>query len=437
MSEHLTLSTVRAQRLTDRAVATAKPKAEPYRLSDQAGLFLWVMPTGAKSWRTKYKRDGRERLITLGQYPAMSLAEARAARQRVRLDVQAGADPSAERSTAKQARIERAGQSVELMARQWHATMAKRWAPAYARQMLQRLEAHAFPVIGKRPIGEVTRNEVIKLLERAATKSGVQQADKVRQHLVCAFNDWMDRELIGRNPVDRLAGRTTLPRHEPQPAALAIEPARAVLAAVEACVRASAMMKLLHRLIALTGLRPTEVREAQWSEFTTDGMWRIPAERMKGRRGRQRSHTVFLSPQAQEVVKVARTLSRPDCPFVFPSGAHRHHYKPFNRSAVAQLLQANVGRRVHVAHGWRATMATILRQLHPEAKDLVQVMLAHQTKDAVARLYDRTDEMLFEPKLRPLACEWAELLLAGAPSAWSLAGLAEPGAAVIELRSAA
>lgn len=424
----------KAYRTTDRDPFAQKPKA--YRVTDRDGLFLMVLPTGGKVWRTKYSRDGKRFLLKLGEYPAMSLAEARLARQRVRLDVQDGHHIASERATAKRERLEAGANTVEVMTRQWHAASARdRWSATYAHQVLLRLEAHVFPMIGATPIGSVTRPEIIELLERCKAQSGAFQADHVRQHLVCAFDDWLDRELIAANPADRLAPRTATPDKQPQPAVLTLEAARAVLAKVEAS-EASVMMKLFHRFLALTGLRSTEVREAQWAEFHGD-TWRIPAERMKGRRGRKKGHTCFLAPAALEVIEVAKALAPAGAVYVFPTQnyGHRRH-EPFGRSSLAETLKHALGRRVHVAHGWRATMATVLRARHPEAKDLVQVMLAHQTKDAVARLYDRTDEMVFEPKLRPLACEWAALLLAGAPSAWKLAGLPVAGSNVVVLDDA-
>lgn len=417
--------------LTDRAIAALKPLPEAYRVTDGAGLFLMVMPTGTKVWRCVYSRDGQRRKYKLGEYPAMSLLDARRARLDLRHKVQEGADPRHERTTAKRQRLEAGTQTVEAMARQWHAANARdRWSALYSYQMLLRLEAHVFPVIGAKPIGAVKRPEIIELLERCKARSGAFQADHVRQHLAAVFNDWLDRELIEANPCDRLAKRTETPDKQPQPAVVTIEAARKVLAKMEGG-GASVVVKLMHRFLALTGLRPNEVGLTQWSEFDGD-TWRIPAERMKGRRGRKKGHTVFLSPQALEVLAVARALAPAGAVWVFPS-QHKLRHQPLYRSTLVRVMTCTLGKRVHTAHGWRATMATVLRTRHPEAKDLVQVMLAHQTKETVARLYDRTDEVMFEPKLRPLACEWAALLLDGAPSAWSLAGLPVPGSNVVHL----
>jgi len=418
--------------LTDRAIAALKPKPKAHRVTDAAGLFLMVMPGGTKVWRCIYTVAGKRKLHKLGEYPAMSLLDARRARLDVRHAVQQGGDPSLERSAAKLERIERNGQTFEPMTRLWHAARESRWQPAYAKQMMQRLEAHAFPAIGKLPISEVTRRDIKALLDACREKSGAFQADHVRQHLVCAFNEWLDDELIERNPADRLAEHTAPPRRKPQPAVLEVAEVHKVLADFEAS-GVSPSLKLLHRFQALTGVRPSEARLARWEEFAKPGVWRIPAERMKGRRGRKLPHTVFLSPQAIEVVEVARTLAPIGAEWVFATdnfGTHRH--QSFNRSTLADAMQRVLGKRLHVAHGWRASFLTLMAQRHPRDEKLLDAMLAHETKGQVERLYNRTSTESYADTLRRFWSEWADLLLDGAPSAWRLAG-----DNVVELRRAA
>jgi integrase len=154
------------------------------------------------------------------------------------------------------------------------------------------------------------------------------------------------------------------------------------------------------------------------------GEWRIPAERMKGRRGRKRPHTVYLSPQAQEVVDVARALAPAGAVYVFPSEQYgRQRHVPFGRSSLAERMTRTCGKRVHVAHGWRASFSTILNVTFPADRQVIDAMLAHQTKGAVEQRYNRTTELTYRARASALWCEWAAMLLDGAPSAWSLAGL--------------
>src|SRR5215469_3286283 len=221
--------------LTDLKVRRLEPKAEAYRVSDGAGLFLMVQPGGAKSWRCVYALDGKRHLITLGQYPAMSLADARAARLGVRGQVREGVSPTHDRAAARRGRIERNEMTFEVMARRWHDYMAgTEWSRSYSTAVIHRFRNHAFPAIGGRPIGRIRRADIIDLLQRVVMKSGKWQANLLRQHLVCAFDHWLDKELVATNPADRLTKQFRCPAKRMQPAVVTVEDARRVLALVDA-----------------------------------------------------------------------------------------------------------------------------------------------------------------------------------------------------------
>jgi integrase len=417
-----------ARGLTAQAVAKAKPAATAYRMTDTRGLYLWVKPTGGKVWRTNYIIAGRKRLLTLGEFPRMSLAEARAARAQVKIDVRAGANPTTERSAARSERIARNGRTFEVMATAWHAHMARtEWSADYAAEVMRRLARHAFPAFGDRPIDTITRNDIFALLERRAfgatgeggTRSG---AHLLRQNLRQCFEHWLTLDLIPANPADRLAKAFPRVIVGPQPAALTIEGARAVLAAIDA-TRADLATKLLIRFQALTCVRPTEARAAVWSEI--DGaMWSIPAERMKGVRGHKVGHDVPLSRQALDVLAVARAVLADGGPYVFPA-RHRGGHRPLSACAPRELMRTTLGPREHVPHGWRATFSTVMNERHPDADRVFDRMLAHRRGGVEAR-YNRARYLAHA---RERAQEWADLLLDGAASAYALAGLPEPAAA--------
>lgn len=414
--------------LTDLRVRRLEPKAEAYRVTDGAGLFLVVLPGGSKSWRCVYTLAGKRHLITLGAYPEMSLAAARAARQGVRGQVREGASPTHDRAAARRERLDRNDMTFEVMARRWHEYMARtEWSASYGVEVLQRLANHAFPAFGKRPIDQVTRAEVIDLLQRVVMRNGKWQANHVRQHLLSAFDHWMDKELIGRNPADRLAKKFRTPKKQMQPAVVTVEGARQVLALVDGSGAAVAL-RLLHRFLALTMVRPSEARELRWRELEgRRDVWTIPAERMKGRRGRQEPHDVMLSPQAREVIAVAAELSPGHGPddYVFPSYWTKLKTAPLHRSALSEMLDrvlADSGIK-HVPHGWRAAFSTVMNERHPGNHRVIDRVLAHASKGAVEERYNRAQH---EAQARALACEWANEVLAGAPSAWELAGLASP-----------
>jgi integrase len=412
--------------LTDLRVRRLEPQAEAYRVTDGAGLFLVVLPGGSKSWRCVYTLNAKRHLITLGTYPEMSLAAARAARQGVRGQVREGASPTHDRALARRERLDRNDMTFEVMAGRWHEYMARtEWSRSYGVEVLQRLANHAFPAFGKRPIDQVTRAEVIDLLQRVVMRNGHWQANHLRQHLVCAFDHWMDKELITRNPADRLAKKFRTPKKRMQPAVVTVEGARQVLALVDGSGAAVAL-RLLHRFLALTMVRPSEARELRWREVEgRRDVWTIPAERMKGRRGRQESHNVMLSPQAREVIAVAAELSPGHAPddFVFPSYWTKHKAAPLHRSALSDMLDrvlADSGIK-HVPHGWRAAFSTVMNERHAGMHRVIDRVLAHASKGQVEERYNRAQH---ETQARALAVEWANEVLAGAPSAWEVAGLA-------------
>jgi integrase len=412
--------------LRDLDIRRAKPAAQPYRMNDGRGLFLWVTPTDRKAWRTYYTIDGVKHLLTLGEYPAMSLADARAARANIRTQVRDGANPTHERRIARRGRLDRGAQTFRAMATEWHAVQARTaWAPGYAREVLRRFEVDVFPLIGERPISAIGRDDIIRLLERKLLGDGGRAGSRaaavnLRQNLQSVFESWVDRELIERNPAAKLAKRFPGDDRAPQPAVLTIEGARAVLAAIEGS-GATLALRLLNRFQALTCVRPSEAREARWSEFDRPGVWRIPAERMKGRRGRKNGHDVPLSRQAQEVLDVAReVLGGNGSPFVFPA-VHRGTHAPLGASSLSERMLAILPADLkHVPHGWRATFSTIMNELHPNEDRVMDAMLAHSSKGAVERRYNRsTHAKIAAVRIQ----EWADLLLADAPDAWTMAGL--------------
>lgn len=424
-------------------VRNAQPRAKPYRMADGRGLYLWVRPTGTKVWRTNYILAGRKHLLTLGEYPAMSLADARAARANVRTEVKVGAHPTNERAVARREQLDRNEQTVRVMSLRWHALRtATTWTPRYAAAVLARFEADVFPLIGDTPISQVTRSDIVEIIERRiiggpGRDGSPSSANLLRQTLQSAFEYWhLDRELIPSNPAARLASR--FPHHDkrPQPAALTIEHARQILGAVEreqgsgpGGWNQDLAVTLLNRFQALTSVRPTEAREAVWAEFDDAGVWRIPAERMKGRKGRKQPHEVALSRQALACVEVLRALrGRDKGAFVF-RGTHVGRHQPVGHATLSERLTRRLkGTGLqHVPHGWRATFSTVMAERHPDREAVIDTMLAH-AKGGVKSRYNRATYLSW---CRALHQEWADLLLEGAPTAWALAGLPEPASAIV------
>ena len=308
-------------------IKTAQPGA---KLRFGNGLYLLVSPNGTKSWQVHYHVAGRHQATIVGRWPDLGADEARAKRDEIKRTVREGDDPALARREQRTARIEANAATVRTVAERWLkvAPGSRGWSARYKRDVEIRLTNHILPVIGDRPIGRVSTHEiealVVGMVERFRS-----QAVATRQTLQSLFDYATGHDLVTVNPVRKIAAN--LPKRvagDPAEVSRAhvetIAEARTVLAAMEAD-RCSPFAKLAHRLIALTAVRKVEGLDAQWSEVAEgpDGMiWTIPAERMKGRRGKKRAHEIPLAPQAADVFRAARTLAVSlgvDTPFVFPA----------------------------------------------------------------------------------------------------------------------
>jgi len=426
---------------TDTEARKAAATGKAYKLWYGEGLHLFVTPTGTKSWRAKYRLNGKAGTEVLGQFPTMTTDEARSGCREVLKLVSRGINPRAERKR-RRAKLQSADElTVEAVALSWFKVMRKEWSAGYAPQVEARLRNHVFPKLGAMPIAGVTGKQVQDLLHDIADgtkerKALPAQAVHVRHHLQGLFDYSTANEWTEENTVRRVGAYLPKRRkrdeddaetegeeskgEETQAHVESIEEAREVLATFEAGA-ADPMLKLAHRFLALTATRKLETVEAEWSEISEDGTtWTIPARRMKGRRGAKRIHVVPLSPAAQDVLRTARVVARSwrtTSDYIFPSSSG----KPFNRSTLNDAL----GRALkptgleHVPHGWRSTFSTILNEADPHDYRIIEVALAHKTFGKTEGHYNGAK---FLPQRRTLAERWSSLLLDGAPSAMTMAG---------------
>ncbi|GJL85389.1 MAG: hypothetical protein DHS20C02_11640 [Micavibrio sp.] len=137
--------------LNDKLCKSAKPKDKPYKLSDGGGLYLEVTPKGSKLWRVKYRFLNNEKKLCIGEYPVITLAEARNHRDEAKKLLANGHDPSAVKQEIKQERIQEAGNTFEAIAREWHEHKKHEWSEVNAKTVIDRLERDVFPEIGKYP----------------------------------------------------------------------------------------------------------------------------------------------------------------------------------------------------------------------------------------------------------------------------------------------
>jgi len=387
--------------LTDVTIRKAKPTDKTQRLFDGGGMYLEVSPAGGKWWRLKYRFGGKEKRLSLGTYPDTGLADAREKRDAARKLLAAGVDPGEQRKAVKAAGEERASNSFEVVAREWHAKQSATWVELHASRIMLRLENDVFPWLGSRPIADVTAKELLVTVNRIVDRGAVESAHRVLQNCGQVFRYAIATGRAERNPAADLRG--ALPPVKQTHLAAIIEPHAigGLLRAMDA-YNGSLVTKCALRLAPLVFVRPGELRQAEWAEFDLDGaQWNIPAAKMKMRE----PHLVPLAPQAVAVLRELHPLTGHGR-YVFPSA--RSPQRPMSNNAVLSAL-----RRMGYAtdemsgHGFRAMARTVLDEVLHFRPDYIEHQLAHAVKDPNGRAYNRTAHL---PERRKMMAGWADYL---------------------------
>ncbi|MFV8628926.1 tyrosine-type recombinase/integrase, partial [Ralstonia pseudosolanacearum] len=192
--------------LTDLSVRNAKPQDKPYRLADGLGMYLEVMPNGAKYWRLKYRIAGKEKRLALGVYPGVGLAQARTARDDARRLIAVGTDPSQARKEAKLATTTARTHTFEVVAREWHEKQRATWVPTYATKVLHSLETDVFPDLGARPIAEITAPQMLTALRKVESRNALETVARLQQRCSAVFRYAIVTGRAVHNPCTDLKG---------------------------------------------------------------------------------------------------------------------------------------------------------------------------------------------------------------------------------------
>lgn len=392
--------------LTIGAIKAAGPQPRAYKLFDGGGLHLFVSPAGTKSWRLKYRHGGREKLMTIGQWPAVSLPEARAAREDAKAALRTGRDPAG--------RVDFQGNTFAEVARAWHALHSPHWSPAHAVDVLASLERDVFPQIGTMAIDAIEPAQLLGAIRAIEARGRGQTARRVRQRCSAIFGYAVANNLRADDPAAMIA-RAMLPPGlgRPHPALTDIDACRALLVACDGVAVAPAV-RLASRLLALTAVRLDAVRGMRWGELEDlDGeapLWRVPPERMKlarAKKGEARfAHLVPLSAEAVDVLRQARENgydTRSDA-LVFPGAGKACQ---IGERAISALYDRTGYAGLHVPHGWRASFSTILNERLPADRMVIDQALGHASKGKVEGAYNRADHLAAR---RRIFDHWGALL---------------------------
>ncbi len=386
--------------LTDVKVRNTKPTDKPQRLWDGGGLYLEVSPAGGKLWRFKYRVAGKERLLALGKYPAVTLHEARERRDAARKSLTNGIDPGEQRKTEKREAAGKAANSFEAVAREWYEKQAKVWVTHHAADVLRRLEANLFPELGDRPIAEITAPDLLAAVRKIEERGAHDLAHRVLQVASQVFRYGIATGRCERNPAPDLRGALT-PHNAKNQAAVRLDDVPALLRAIgDYDMIGDRQTGLALRLLALTFVRTGELIGAQWDEIDLDGAaWIVPAERMKMRT----EHVVPLSRQALDVLREIKSLAG-DSRYVLPG---RNPDKPISNNTMLFALYRLGYKRQMTGHGFRSIASTLLNESGKFRPDVIERQLAHCERNAVRDAYNRAEHL---PDRRAMMQAYADML---------------------------
>jgi integrase len=369
--------------LTDTAIRNAKCRERDYKLGDGGGLYLLVTRSGGRLWRLKYRVDGVERKLSIGKYPAVSLSDARKAREAARQKASAGDDPAAakrrERVKAKLA----AGTTFGSVALEYLDKAAREGRSPATLTKLRWTRDWLVPAIGHRPVDQIEPHELLAVLRRQEANGNLETARRTRAFASRVFRYAVATARAKSDPAALLLGAIAAP--QPKHLAAIIDARRAgdLLRAI-AIYTGHPLTRLALALAPHVFVRPGELRQAEWSEIDFEAeVWRIPAGRMKQRR----EHVVPLSRQSLDVLRQAQLLTGGGR-YVFP--ALGKPTKPMSENTVTTALRRmGFGADEMTAHGFRAMASTLLNESGKWSPDAIERALAHKDGDQVRAAYHR------------------------------------------------
>ena len=386
--------------LTDTAIKKAKPGAKPGKLSDGKGLYLLVSPAGSKLWRWKYRVLGKEKVLALGAYPAVSLAQAREGQDTARKMLASGNDPMVVRKADKLASQAAAENSFESVARKWWS----HWKPArseqHASQVMRRFEADVFPHIGARPVTEIQASELVAMLKAISGRGANDLAQRALQTSGQVFRYAIAHGLAKRNPAADIKPSDVLPSRQKQNMARIDGKELPELMRRIDAYQGTPITRMAMKLMAMTFVRTTELIGARWDEFDLGDMrWDIPASRMK----MKTPHIVPMSTQAVSVLKTLHLVTG-HSPLLFPG--ERDHEKSMSNNTILKALQRMGYKGRMTGHGFRGVASTLLHEMGFDHAH-IELQLAHQERNEVSAAYNHATYLKQRAKMMQ---HWSDYL---------------------------
>jgi integrase len=386
--------------LTSTEIQRSKATTKPYKLADERGLFLLVTPSGGKLWRWKYRVDGKEKLMSFGAYPDVTLAMARERHQNARRLLASGIDPMAQRKAEKTAERTATESLFASVAEKWLAHWRQGVTERHGGMVERRVKADILPALGARQIDAIEALEVVAMAKATDARGAHETARRALEVTGQIFAWAVANGYAKGNPAAGIKPTHVLaPFKSENFARVDAKELPALLKAISE-YRGSAVTKLAMRLLAYTAVRTSELIEAPWSEIDLDrARWEIPPERMKMRD----AHIVPLSRQAVHMFRALHQITG-HTSLCFPGD--RNPKQPLSNNTLLKMLERLGYKSRMTGHGWRSIFSTEMHEQGWEER-YIEAALAHHKRDKIAAAYNRAAYL--EQRVRLLQ-NWADYL---------------------------
>lgn len=392
--------------LTNIEVRNVKRSEKTTKLFDERGLYLEISPSGGRWWRWKYRFNGKEKRLSLGVYPDVSLKQARERRDDHRKMLANNIDPSENRKAAKASHASRSANSFEIVAREWMGKNSSAWVEKHRKKIERLFERDLFPRLGSRPIAEIDAPELLTVLRRIEDRGAIDTAHRALGSCGQVFRYGIATGRCDRSPAADLRGalEPVIGGHF----AATTDPKKLghILRMIDAYEGSLPVRSALH-LVPLVFVRPGELRKAQWEDLDLDAAeWRYFVTKTKV------DHIVPLSHQAVEILRGLYPHTGKQ-KFVFPSA--RSNKRPMSDNAIlAAMRRMEIGTDEMSGHGFRAVARTILDEVLEFRPDIIEHQLAHEVRDPNGRAYNRTAHLPERKRMMQVWADYLDKLKAGA-----------------------
>ncbi|EFH4334734.1 tyrosine-type recombinase/integrase [Escherichia coli] len=379
--------------LTIKQIDAAKPKDKPYRLLDSNGLYLYVPASGKKVWQLRYKLDGKEKVLTVGKYPLMSLQEARDKAWLARKDVSVGIDP------VKAKKMSTKDNSFSSIYHEWYEHKKQVWSEVYSTELSRMFHDDILPLIGGMEINEIEPMQILEVIRRFEERGAMERANKARRRCGEVFRYAIVTGRAKYNPAPDLADAMKGYRKKNYP----FLPADQIPAFNKALAgfSGSIVSRIATQVLQYTVLRTKELRSMQWSNVDFEARTiTIAEEVMKGRR----PHLVPMSDQVVSLLEMLRPVTQPISSFVF--AGRNDKTKPISENAVLLVIRQIGYEGLASGHGFRHQFSTIMNE-HEWPADAIEKQLAHANSGSIRGIYNHAQYM---DKRREMMQWWADWL---------------------------